>query len=143
MAAGVILAGQVGCAVCLVAFCLAGCAWWNDRKNDRHRRSMEGSHRGAAMEIKRSRSSKPPIEVAQGADVAELVEIDTALAVHSSELPAKVSDLIEQHKRLAAIDPDKVTLVEVLEHDKTHTEVTNHFAIVSKLDLNRTAKLVI
>jgi len=92
------------------------------------------------MEIKRSHSSKPLTEVAQAADVAELIETDTALAVHSSKLPHKISDLIEQHKQLAATDPDKLSLVEVLEHDKTHTEVTNHLAIVSKLDLNRTAK---
>ena len=33
----VVLTGQVGCTVRLVACCLAGCAWWNDRENDRHR----------------------------------------------------------------------------------------------------------
>jgi hypothetical protein len=31
----VVLAGQVDCPVCLVASCLAGCPWWNDRENDR------------------------------------------------------------------------------------------------------------
>jgi hypothetical protein len=92
------------------------------------------------METKHSSSSKPPTEVATGADVAELIEIDTALAVHSSKLNAKISDLTEQDKQLAATDPDKVTVVEVLEHDKTQTEVTNDFATVSKLNLNRTTK---
>lgn len=32
---GVVLAGQVGCAVCLVISGLASCAWWNDCENDR------------------------------------------------------------------------------------------------------------
>jgi hypothetical protein len=94
------------------------------------------------MEIKRSRSSKPLTEVAKAVDVAELIETDTALAVHSSKLAHKISDLIEQHEQLAVTDPDKLSLVEVLEHEKTHTEVTNHLAIVSKLDHSRTAKTV-
>jgi hypothetical protein len=34
MPPSVVLAGQVGCPVCLVASCLVGCAWWNDREND-------------------------------------------------------------------------------------------------------------
>jgi hypothetical protein len=34
MPPSVVLAGQVGCPVCLVASSLVGCAWWNDRKND-------------------------------------------------------------------------------------------------------------
>jgi hypothetical protein len=37
----VVLAGQVRCPVCLVASCLAGCVWWNDRENDRQRSSLE------------------------------------------------------------------------------------------------------
>ena len=35
--ARVVLAGQIGCAVCLVASSLSGYYWWNDRENDRHR----------------------------------------------------------------------------------------------------------
>src|SRR5215203_4730055 len=35
VAFSVIVAAQVGCPVHLVASRLAGCAWWNDRENDR------------------------------------------------------------------------------------------------------------